>query len=721
MTDHTGQVKATYLYTGGYLTQVTYKDATYGDTSIKYGWDTGRLRSITDKNGTPYYLTYDDSNRMASVGEINMLGNPSFEAGYGNNLDSWEETVSADYGSITKDSSTATTGKGSVHIQSSPTVYPGSSMSYLYVQQKVPIKPSTTYNLSAKLKTSNLSGRAFLNVVQTDVNGTIIGSTWLDTRSIALTGTTDWTNQSLSVTTVSNAAYLLVYLEVDHDNTHFGGDAYFDEAQLVEGAAAAEFHGHTEIGFGGDAWVTSPLGDVTQYQHNNYGNPTAVIADAGGLNSTTRMTWNASDQLKTLTTPLGNIYTYEYDALGNMTKATDPKERDTDYKYYYNRLEKLTQADTKNVQNVWDPVSLDNQTQTDQAGNSKASAYNAGNLIMDSNLLGIADNRIYNSGFNEVDINNQPLEWTRYAPAGSINLTEDDSTAPFGGSRVLKLNSGTNHNTYQWTGLVSLANKANGNFILSGDIKATSSGETSGAVLSIYWYDANQVSTGSPNLYFNVKNEDWQRYTAMDIQPPANAAYARIMAITYQGATGYFDNLQFEQSPQIRGYNFLQNSSFVNGITKWTKSNIYADVIAQVGVINLPSTGSAYLESQTVIPVKQNKDYTLSGNLTTELMMTAASGYGASLKVTIYNEAGTPIETFKSKVVSENSNWTKYVVPFKSSVNGTAKVRLDMTSAKGLPSLIIFALATGVMPLLQSMMTQRIIMSSKPRINWARA
>ncbi|WP_459929587.1 hypothetical protein [Desulfosporosinus burensis] len=347
--DHTGQVKATYSYTGGYLTQVTYKDATYGDSTIQYGWDKGRLRSLTDKNGTPYYLNYDDSNRIGSVGEINMLGNPSFEAGYGSDLDSWKETVTADYGSITEDSSTTTTGKSSVHIQSSPTVYPGSNQSFLYVNQTIPVKPSTTYNLSAKLKTSNLNGRAFLNVVQTDVNGTIMDSTWLDTRAIALTGTKVWTKQSLSVTTQSNAAYLIVYLEVDHDNTHFGGDAYFDEAQLVEGAAVAEFHGHTEIGFGGDGWITSPLGDVTQYQHNNYGNPTAVIADPGGLNSTTRMTWDASDRLRTMTTPLNNTYPYTYDALGNMTQAKDPKARTTDYEYYYNRLKKLIQADTNYV------------------------------------------------------------------------------------------------------------------------------------------------------------------------------------------------------------------------------------------------------------------------------------------------------------------------------------------------------------------------------------
>lgn len=239
-----------------------------------------------------------------------------------------------------------------------------------------------------------------------------------------------------------------------------------------------------------------------------------------------------------------------------------------------------------------------------------------------------------------------------------------------------------NHNTYQWTDFVK-ADKVNGKFILSGDIKATGSGSTSSAVINIYWYDAGKNSIGDPTSYFNVKDGEWQRYTPMDIDPPANTAYARIMAITYQGYTGYFDNLQFEQSPQIRGYNFLQNSSFVNGITKRTKSSGYADVLAEEGVINLPSTGSTYLESQTAIPVKQNKDYTLSGNLTTE-QITAASGYGATLQVLIYNDSGTLIETFKSKVVSENSKMAKYVVPFRSSVNGTAKVRLDMTGAKGI-------------------------------------
>jgi len=308
-----------------------------------------------------------------------------------------------------------------------------------------------------------------------------------------------------------------------------------------------------------------------------------------------------------MTTPLNNTFTYEYDALGNMKKATDPLGRTTDYDYYYNCLKKLTQADTNNVQNAWGPVSLDNQSQTDQAGNSKAYAYNAGNLTMESNLLGVADNRIYDSGFNEVDNNSQPLEWLSSAPAGSTNLSEEDPTAPYGGSRVLKLNPGTNHNTYQWTGFVSVADKANGNYILSGDIKATSSGETSGAVVYIYWYDASKQPTGSPssNLYFQVKDEDWQRYTAMDIQPPTDAVYARIMAITYQGTTGYFDNIQFEQSLQIRGYNQLQNSSFVNGLSKWIRSSSYADVISEVGTINLPLTGSTYLESQTVIPVKQ--------------------------------------------------------------------------------------------------------------------
>gem|GEM_PF-3722757 len=84
-----------------------------------------------------------------------------------------------------------------------------------------------------------------------------------------------------------------------------------------------------------------------------------------------------------------------------------------------------------------------------------------------------------------------------------------------------------------------------------------------------------------------------------------------------------------------------------------------------------------------MIPVKQNKDYTLSGNLTTD-QMTATSGYGATFQVLLYNESGTLVETFKSKVVSETTNMAKYVLPFKASVNGTAKVRLDMTGAKGI-------------------------------------
>ncbi|AFQ44931.1 hypothetical protein [Desulfosporosinus meridiei] len=111
-------------------------------------------------------------------------------------------------------------------------------------------------------------------------------------------------------------------------------------------------------------------------------------------------------------------------------------------------------------------------------------------------------------------------------------------------------------------------------------------------------------------------------------------------------------------------------------------SSSYADVISEVGTISLPSTGSTYLESQTLIPVKQGEDYTLSGNLSTD-PLTAASGNGASLQVLIYNQAGTYVQTIKSKVVSEKSDLAKYVVPFNSPVKGTAKVRLDVTSAQG--------------------------------------
>jgi len=83
----------------------------------------------------------------------------------------------------------------------------------------------------------------------------------------------------------------------------------------------------------------------------------------------------------------------------------------------------------------------------------------------------------------------QPTNWNKFG--GRINHAEYDSTAPYGGSNVLHLNSGTSANTYQVTDYIPLTGIDD--FIVSGDIKVNKFGgteETDGVRLQVNWYDS---------------------------------------------------------------------------------------------------------------------------------------------------------------------------------------------------------------------------------------
>lgn len=151
--------------------------------------------------------------------------------------------------------------------------------------------------------------------------------------------------------------------------------------------------------------------------------------DVNGVQAKTIMSWDTSDRLRSLITPEhakdggdGLGYTYKYDIVGNMTKATDPLGRETSFDYYYNHLQQTTLPDSKSVSNTWDPVNLTGVTSIDQSLNSKAYTYNTyGNLIQESNTLGVADNRVLNSNFETGYDSIAAPDFTRSSSAYSLD------------------------------------------------------------------------------------------------------------------------------------------------------------------------------------------------------------------------------------------------------------------------------------------------------------
>lgn len=119
------------------------------------------------------------------------------------------------------------------------------------------------------------------------------------------------------------------------------------------------------------------------------------------------------------------------------------------------------------------------------------------------------------------------------------------------------------------------------------------------------------------------------------------------MAITYGSYDGYYDAIQFEQSDQSRGYNFLENSAFEQGSLDWSASdgNVTIGPDATEGNRNLAkitrtADGSSNVQSTLGIPVSQGKTYTFMAYVEVKSLTYTGSDSGVRLSVDITRPDG---------------------------------------------------------------------------------
>jgi len=128
---------------------------------------------------------------------------------------------------------------------------------------------------------------------------------------------------------------------------------------------------------------TDPLGVITRYEYDAYGNQKKVTRDFGGpLENTTSYTYDSQGNLTSITDPLGNATVYEYDSVGNLTRETDPVGNVTTFTYD-SRGNKLTE--------------------TDALGNTTTYTYDAiGQVLSVTNALGNITTYTYDSSGNRI-------------------------------------------------------------------------------------------------------------------------------------------------------------------------------------------------------------------------------------------------------------------------------------------------------------------------------
>jgi len=228
---------------------------TVGTSKYRYDDQNNQIEYI-DKMGKPYESIYEETSEVSSSSPVkvntinrydeygnltqsskdissttNLLKNAGMESASNGSPDFWYLYTWNDNGRISIDSSRKVGGRYSVRVDCQPT---SSEWGYLSATQVVVVKPDTLYTVSGWLKTENLQhANAFIQVAQLNENDQDIK--WLDNRYAQLTATTDWVKRQFSFITESETKKVLIYLEVDHQNTNAVGSAWFDNIQLESG------------------------------------------------------------------------------------------------------------------------------------------------------------------------------------------------------------------------------------------------------------------------------------------------------------------------------------------------------------------------------------------------------------------------------------------------------------------------------------------------------
>jgi RHS repeat-associated protein len=86
--------------------------------------------------------------------------------------------------------------------------------------------------------------------------------------------------------------------------------------------------------------VTDPKSGITNFAYDSFGQLTSLTDPRGNVTS---FTYDSQGNLKTMMTPLGRLTSYNYDAIGRMTSVTTPKG-DT-INYSYDGIDRITRID----------------------------------------------------------------------------------------------------------------------------------------------------------------------------------------------------------------------------------------------------------------------------------------------------------------------------------------------------------------------------------------
>ena len=179
--------------------------------------------------------------------------------------------------------------------------------------------------------------------------------------------------------------------------------------------------------------ITSPKGETTTIKRESHGNPEVIERPApGGKTQVTKYKYTSHGELESVTNPLEHTWTYEYDAKGDRTAETDPETNKRTWEYNEDSQETATvspRGNAKGAEPAKFKTTIERNTKglpikiTDPLGHTTEYKYDG-----DGNIEKITDankhTTIYTyNGDNEpikVEEPNKALVETEYDGAGQV-------------------------------------------------------------------------------------------------------------------------------------------------------------------------------------------------------------------------------------------------------------------------------------------------------------
>jgi RHS repeat-associated protein len=331
--------------------------------------------------------------------------------------------------------------------------------------------------------------------------------------------------------------------------------------------------------------MTDPVGNVTNYEYDGFGNLTAVIDPRGDK---TTIGIGAYGLPASITDPMSDTTTLQYDGFGNLASSTDPLSETTTFAYdAVSRLIQTTDPTGARFYQSWDP--LDRLVrQTDANGGVTGYTYDPVN-----DLLTVTDPR---GGTNTYTYDNLSREISRTDPLGrqetfgydplsdlTSHTDRRGQTSSFGYDVIERLTSETYPDAtvarsydpysrllqvtdtqggafgfqYDLAGrlLQSTAPAGTITYVRDGDGRATSR-QVTGQSAVTYQYDpaSNLTQAGMPQATVNMTYDSRNALSTMSRSNGVSSGYTydpldRISSIMHQAGSNLLSSFSYSYDP----------------------------------------------------------------------------------------------------------------------------------------------------------------------------